>query len=43
MVESERSQVTSEHGLDVEESLFLVLDAVEDILVVGVGTGMVFG
>ena len=40
---SKRSQVAAEHGLDVEESLFLLLDVVEYVLVVGVGTGMFFG
>ena len=40
---SERSQVAAEHGLDVEESLFLLLDVVDYVLVVGVGTGMFFG
>ena len=43
MLGSERSQVAAEHGLDVEESLFLLLDTVEYVLVVGVGTGMFFG
>ena len=40
---SKRSQVAAEHGLDVEESLLLLLDVVEYVLVVGVGTGMFFG
>ena len=43
MLGSEHSQVAAEHGLDVEGSLFLILDAVEYVLVVGVGTGMFFG
>ena len=40
---SERSQVAAEHVPDVVESLFLLLDAVEDVLVVGLGTGVFFG
>ena len=37
------SQVAAEHGLDVEESLFLLLDVVEYVLIMGVGTGMILG
>jgi len=43
MLVSKRSQVAVENGLDVKESLFLLLDAVEHVLVMGVGTGMLFG